>query len=487
MRPFSRQSDKHCGNNMAETKLALVFEPSVDERTRKRINHAWRNYLAVYGYASAIPGTDGVRVVRYGTDVPARYGLASSATVTQWQGETLALEFGTRDDGRPDWLGEMFARLALEREWTETARDSVGRVVPRVTRPSVPEVSILMAWLDTFVFARPAPVAPASPYPGIAHVVVCSHDIDYYWTNPLAAAKRLLKNAAIALLALKDQAFFFDSIVEIARLLAGSRTGDLAESLAAAGRRHDFRSSVFVIARSTHRRDANYRPEQIKPKLARLERSGFSLELHGSYRSIVDERDLTADVEAFRRAFGTKPSGGRQHWLRYDSPRALFDAVERAGFVFDSSVGFAERPGFRSQAACPFVPYDLANERPYGFLEIPLAVMDGSLVDVMVAEKSAAKAELACEEVLERSRRWGWGGISVLWHNPMRPVAVSSPVNRIFWKLLERKDERREKWVSAADLCEAVGSRFAAAGLPLGQSAGSKRVAGTLAGAESLS
>ena len=71
------------------------------------------------------------------------------------------------------------------------------------------------------------------------------------------------------------------------------------------------------------------------------------------------------------------------------------------------------------------------------FLEIPLALMDGNIE----ANSRATREEpqQIVDEVLAESRRWGWGGIVVLWHNPLEPLQVPEAVNQVFWSCTKQQ------------------------------------------------
>ena len=45
----------------------------------------------------------------------------------------------------------------------------------------------------------------------------------------------------------------------------------------------------------------------------------------------------------------------------------------------DSTLGWAERPGFRSGFSFPYRLYDLGRERAHSLVEVPLVLMDGTL------------------------------------------------------------------------------------------------------------
>jgi hypothetical protein len=188
--------------------------------------------------------------------------------------------------------------------------------------------------------------------------------------------------------------------------------------------------------------------------------------LHGSYGSIVEEATLALETSRFEAVLGSRPLGNRQHWLRFDQHEKLFNAVERAGLVYDSSLGFPEMPSFRNGASFAFPPYDFSNEKPHEFLEIPLVLMDGS---VEAASRNLHEdPQNLTDEILRASRRWAWGGIAALWHNPIEPLSVPDEINGVFWNCVKRQCQYREKWMSAEQFLSACLGRYQKAGLMKG-------------------
>jgi hypothetical protein len=69
------------------------------------------------------------------------------------------------------------------------------------------------------------------------------------------------------------------------------------------------------------------------------------------------------------------------------------------------------------------------------------------------------------DEVLGESRKRGWGGIAVLWHNPIEPLSVPAEINRVFWSCAQKQQEFREKWMSLDQFLSCCAARFQQAGL----------------------
>src|SRR5208282_3353617 len=126
--------------------------------------------------------------------------------------EDVYLAFGTdAASGRPDWLGEIFLWLSCSQEISIAERDSVGRIPYSGTvfgreglSPRKPHVALLMAWMEGALRQRNTkaeealPKAP-SPVPGVEHLVVCSHDIDFYYVDRTSSLARLFKNLVVAI------------------------------------------------------------------------------------------------------------------------------------------------------------------------------------------------------------------------------------------------------------------------------------------------
>jgi len=401
-------------------------------------------------------------------------GSTPKLTKHSYADETICLFHGIDEaTGNPDWLGEIFEWLSSSHEMSLQGRDAVGRIpysemifTRENISPRKPYATFLMSWMENVLRNGPGiqalPKAP-SPLPGIEHIVVCSHDIDFYYVDKKSTLLRLIKNLGISFRLYGSFSYFSSNSAMILELLGGKRVGDYLPALLEAIEKCDFQSTLFVVPCQKHRRDPNYRLEALAPHLALARKKGFPVSVHASYNSIIENDSLESEVAALEKTTGQKPIGSRQHWLRFDQHRKLFEAIEREGLLFDSSLGFAEMVGFRNGASFAFPPYDFRKEKPHEFLEIPIALMDGNLESTARLLKEDPQ-ELA-DEILEQSRKWGWGGIATLWHNPMEALSVPKEINNVFWNCARRQRKHGEKWMSAESFLSCSLERYRAAGL----------------------
>lgn len=177
---------------------------------------------------------------------------------------------------------------------------------------------------------------------------------------------------------------------------------------------HDLRSATYWKASARTVYDTGYDPQE--PRIRRLIESlgelGVELGVHPSYYTYRSPEELGREVERLKKIFSQDKLGGRQHYLRWHPESWLH--WETCGLVYDSSVGFAESPGFRAGTAVPYRPWLILKNREARLLEIPLIFMDGTLVEYM--KISPDKGYEIVARIISRCKSVG-GVFTFLWHN----------------------------------------------------------------------
>jgi len=445
---------------MRKPSLKLAFPSPLDSSKKARLEYAFKVFAATYG----IPVADGGNELVYGTDIAARYGASSSPTTVSFRREAIPVLLGLTT-GKPDALGEIFLWLSGEAEAASSVRDANGRVpyseslfARHGISPKRPWAAIWMEYLADLLVEKTGERYSPARLGDRKHYVVSTHDVDFYHVDRKGTLKRLIKNLAISVLVVKKPQFFFDTLKLLGKMLVGGSVGKFIPELVKKGDELGFRSTFFFLCGGEHRRDANYKIDQLAAEMALLSQNRFDVGVHGSYESVIEKRSLAQEAAALRQVTKVAPVGNRQHWLRFDSGENLGKQVSDGGFLYDSTLGFSETNGFRNGACFAFPPYDFANERAFGFLEFPLVVMDSALV-------SSRSPEADAREILNESRRWGHGGVSLLWHDPVEPLAVSKKINSLYWRFLAERDRYDESWVSGQEMYEKVSPRFREVGL----------------------
>jgi hypothetical protein len=210
-------------------------------------------------------------------------------------------------------------------------------------------------------------------------------------------------------------------------------------------------STFYVIARHTHKQDGN-QPETYRKRIPEAIKlvgdADREIGLHGNDADRLFLGELEEDRHDLSGRAGRAVTGIRYHYLRAQYHETL-PMLERAGFTYDTTLAFAEHEGFRCGCSFPFRPYCLAEERALDLVELPLAVMDGTLQEAHYRGLAAEDAEFAAASVLGRALRSG-GAVSLLWHNNRFDRRVSRGYDKVYWRLLDQA-LAHGAWCTSAD------------------------------------
>lgn len=129
--------------------------------------------------------------------------------------------------------------------------------------------------------------------------------------------------------------------------------------------------------------DSGYDPrhDRIRSMIGWLREQGVENGVHPGYRTFRHPQELQAELHILRTVLGEEQLGGRQHYLRWCAE--TWTDWENCGLAYDSTVGYNDQVGFRAGTCIPYRPWLLSLDREARLLEIPLVVMDASLLDSM--------------------------------------------------------------------------------------------------------
>ncbi len=113
----------------------------------------------------------------------------------------------------------------------------------------------------------------------------------------------------------------------------------------------------------------------VKQVLETLQLKGHDIGLHGSYDSYLDAALLSEEKKELEKILSGHVYGTRQHNLNFRFPDTLL-IQEKAGLLYDSTLGFNNTLGFRWGTCFPFYPFDPKDQRGLNILEIPLVIQD---------------------------------------------------------------------------------------------------------------
>ncbi|MCR4318202.1 MAG: hypothetical protein NUW37_17950 [Planctomycetes bacterium] len=152
--------------------------------------------------------------------------------------------------------------------------------------------------------------------------------------------------------------------------------------------------------------------ERISSKIRELRELGWTIGLHQSYDAFADAELMRAQKSKIENAAGIEIKSCRQHWLRF-SFENTWRAQQDAGFELDTTLGFNDRPGFRSGCALRYNPVCESTGEKLRIEAIPMVLMDSQIYDYSLS--ASASLETAISRWLDEIKNVR-GVATVIWH-----------------------------------------------------------------------
>ena len=345
-----------------------------------------------------------------------------------------------------DPIASAFFFLSGWQEWVDETRDVHGRfpyersILARYDLADNPMVDRYRRYLRGGLEALGLSISRRL-WNGRESAVCITHDIDYHrkW-RPGILVGETMKNVVRS-----SPAGRLNGLARLVRSLGTSMAkGDpfrqSANEMIAAETVAGFGATWFFKAAAHGSFDVNYSIERgwIRRIIDHLEISGFEIGLHTSYFA----SDHPGYVEDERRRLQGVLTGAlqsvRSHYLRW-FVSTTSQIYADAGFFIDSSLGFAEREGFRNGTTAPFRIFDIPANQPLNIWEMPLAIMDTTLYGYRDLDLQAGIE--TTRRLMEVTKEFG-GVLVILWHNIMLDTLGNGRIAPHFTGILENLDPR---------------------------------------------
>ena len=186
-------------------------------------------------------------------------------------------------------------------------------------------------------------------------------------------------------------------------------------------KKYDMSSTFYFLTYRKHHRINNQkmvgnygrRYKDVCSIMKEICREGCEIGLHGSIDGFKDGNILEAERNQIEGCFNGACNGIRQHFLLLDKDRTPFEQL-KAGFQYDSTLGYRDICGYRCGTGFPYSWFNLFMDGNDNFLEVPLIVMDSSLVIEKSGDLSGCHDQLL--GLLQQSLNQE-SCATLLWHN----------------------------------------------------------------------
>ncbi|CAG2141806.1 hypothetical protein LMG26411_02122 [Cupriavidus numazuensis] len=341
-----------------------------------------------------------------------------------------------------DILGFAYWMLTRQEEVGRSDLDEHGRfpaTASHAFRHGYLERPVVDEWLHVLgqVMGRLWPTLPLARH----HYRLCvSHDVDMPSRYGFVRAKTMLRRMAADVLKHRD----FHSALTAPRFWRGTRStlhpddpANTFDWIMSLSEFQGISSAFYFICGRTHPdRDADYEPEHpaIRHLMRRIHLRGHEIGLHPSYNTYLAPASLQREATRLKRVCAEEgieqPAwGGRMHFLRWEQPTTL-RYWEDAGMDYDSTLGYADRPGFRCGTCFEYPAFDPVARHALKIRVRPLIAMECTIIAqryMNLGLGDTARAKFT--ELVGRCKAVN-GTFTLLWHN----AELCTPAHRALYR-----------------------------------------------------
>ena len=161
--------------------------------------------------------------------------------------------------------------------------------------------------------------------------------------------------------------------------------------------------------------------KKIKKLISFIDIRNHEIGVHSSYQTYQNPTKMKTQKELLAQTLQSlhvsQPiSGNRQHYLRWDASQTPIH-LDKAGFEYDTTGTYADRPGFRYGVCYEFSMFDFLGRKKLKLKQRPLIVMECSVIDERYMGLGYGDEALkVMKDLKEKCYRYN-GNFSLLWHN----------------------------------------------------------------------
>lgn len=433
--------------NSAEAKVLEAKRQWLELLLRERFAPELSLDATEDGWVLCLPGADGVvRVFAHASDF-----RASDTACAKWnaagEGFNAPLNLALPapgcavlrqplvDQNEKGWglhydvLGLTFWMLTRQEEIGRTDLDKRGRfpaTASHAFKHGYLERPIVDEWLDILgqIMVRQWPGVGLTQHRFTTRV---SHDVDNPSRYAFGGLVPLARVLAVDVIRRRDVRASLKGIALRARSRNALQPDDPANTFDWIMDQSDQRGLTsafyFICGRTDRALDAQYEPEdaRIRALMRNIHERGHEIGLHPSYKTYRDPPALAGEYRRLRRVCSAEgieqPEwGGRMHFLRWDAAVTL-RAWDDAGLDYDSTLSYADSPGFRCGTCFEYPAFDPVGNEALRLRIRPLVAMECTVIARRYLGLGDGEQAFAKFAALKNACRAVRGCFTLLWHN----------------------------------------------------------------------
>ena len=295
--------------------------------------------------------------------------------------------------------------------------------------------SVLRPWVSEFLVHKGLRVQ--LPYE--RRFAVClTHDIDIVYFS-------LLMSALEALRALREGRVSKSMKILLGRAIKRLNPLWNFSTIMSMEEKYGAKSTFYLLSLKPSDLEFNYLVGDLTHEVSTIIDKGGEIGLHVGPDAWNDLNAIAEQKASLEKVVGKRLVGCRIHRLKFEVPMT-WGLLQRAGFSYDATFGYADCAGFRNGMCHPFKPFNLQTGMPIDILEVPLNVAD-YILDWRMQLDPAGAWDITRQliDAVEKCR----GILTILWHNNTYMIDDKS---RLYEKILKYCHEKKAWMTSGEDI-----------------------------------
>ncbi len=268
--------------------------------------------------------------------------------------------------------------------------------------------------------------------------ICISHDVDFIYEHK--SPVQYLKSALKSIKHKKFQQGYYNFLSTVKSIPNPDWTIDFLLDFE---KKNNLVSSYYFLSLEKGEPDFNYKIENQKENFIKIKKAGSEIGMHGGHQAYNDISKIISERSKLETALGEKVVGYRNHYLRFKTPDT-WNLLQKAGFKYDTTFGFADMPGFRNGLCYPFRPFDLNKNSFIDILEIPLIVMDVTFFKYLGL--TVENAFVLFEKIYEDVKNCN-GVLTLLWHNN----CITGDFLKLYDLVFKKIVSDNEPWITTSN------------------------------------
>ena len=196
------------------------------------------------------------------------------------------------------------------------------------------------------------------------------------------------------------------------------------------------KSYFFFMGQGTTKFDNMYNSDDpfIKKLIEKIKKRGHHIGIHPTYNAYNNQMQFRKEKHELEKNLETEILFGREHFLRFEVP-ATWQLWEDAGMLWDSTLGFADKEGFRCGVCYTYSVFNILTQKKLQLKERPLIVMEGNFTTYqhnIGAKEMTHKIKYLMDKVRKHN-----GEFVFLWHNSSFNTSQWEEYQSIYKKVLK--------------------------------------------------